>query len=172
MAAHCQTSRLSSLTASASCATLLASPGMTISGRCCRKGFGVRPEPADHRAVIREPATAVSCPYSLKALCARWRRTGPDVLNDLPTAVGLAFEHDDVAAFGSDLGAVVGGRRRLRRRTSGWLRAVWRVGLAPRLRGFWPGLRESRLGGGGGGKGRCEARGKGRNAMAARREQW
>src|SRR6266576_4777801 len=120
---------------------------MTISGRCCRKGFGVRPEPADHRAVIREPATAVSCPYSLKALCARWRRTGPDVLNDLPTAAGLAFEHDDVAAFGSDLGSVVGGRRRLRRRTSGWLRAVWRVGLAPRLRGFWPGLRESRLGG-------------------------
>ena len=69
-------------------------------------GFGVRAEPADHRAVFREPATAVSCPYSLKALCARWRRTGPDLLNDLPTAVGLAFEDDYVAAFGSDLGVV------------------------------------------------------------------
>ena len=66
----------------------------------------MRPEPADHRAVIREPAAAVSCPSSLKDLCARWRRTGPDALNDLPTAVGLAFEDDYVAAFGSDLSAV------------------------------------------------------------------
>ena len=75
---------------------MLASPGMTISRRCCRKGFGVRPEPADHRAVIREPATAVlALSLSLsEALCARWRGTGPDVLNDLPTAVGLAFEDD------------------------------------------------------------------------------
>lgn len=87
---------------------MLASPGMTISRRCCRKGFGVRPEPADHRAVIREPTTAVlALSLSLsEALCARWRGTGPDVLNDLPTAVGLAFEDDYVAAFGSDLSAV------------------------------------------------------------------
>lgn len=68
----------------------------------------MRPEPADHRAVIREPATAVlALSLSLsEALCARWRGTGPDVLNDLPTAVGLAFEDDYVAAFGSDLSAV------------------------------------------------------------------
>jgi hypothetical protein len=36
------------------------------------------------------------------SLCARWRGTGPDVLNDLPAAVWLAFEDDDVAAFGGD----------------------------------------------------------------------
>ena len=33
---------------------------------------------------------------------ARWRRTRPDVLNDLPAAVWLAFVDDDVAAFGGD----------------------------------------------------------------------
>ena len=38
-------------------------------------------------------------------LCARWRGTGPDVLNDLPTAVWLAFEDDYVAAFGGDFSA-------------------------------------------------------------------
>ncbi len=36
---------------------------------------------------------------------ARWRRTGPYVLNDLPTAVWLAFEDDDIAAFGGDFSA-------------------------------------------------------------------
>jgi len=35
-------------------------------------------------------------------LRARWRGTGPDVLNDLPTAVWLAPEDDDVAAFGAN----------------------------------------------------------------------
>src|SRR5713101_8160744 len=35
-------------------------------------------------------------------LCAGWRGTGPDVLNDLPTAVWLAFEDNYVAAFGGD----------------------------------------------------------------------
>jgi hypothetical protein len=36
-------------------------------------------------------------------LCARWRRAGPNVLNDLPTAVWLALKDDYVAAFGGDL---------------------------------------------------------------------
>jgi len=38
-------------------------------------------------------------------LCSRWRGTSPDVLNDLPTAVWLAFEDDYVAAFGGDFSA-------------------------------------------------------------------
>lgn len=38
-------------------------------------------------------------------LCARWRGAGPDVLNDLPTAVWLAFEDDYVATFGRDFSA-------------------------------------------------------------------
>jgi hypothetical protein len=33
---------------------------------------------------------------------AGWRRTGPDLLNDLPTAVCLPFENGYVAAFGGD----------------------------------------------------------------------
>jgi len=37
--------------------------------------------------------------------CARWRGPGPDVLNNLPTAVWLASEDDNVAAFGSDFSA-------------------------------------------------------------------
>jgi hypothetical protein len=41
----------------------------------------------------------------LHDLCARWRGTGPDVLNNLPNAVWLAFEDDYVAAFGSELSA-------------------------------------------------------------------
>jgi len=41
----------------------------------------------------------------MDGLCPRWRGTGPDVLNDLPTAVWLALENDYVAAFGGDLGA-------------------------------------------------------------------
>ena len=36
---------------------------------------------------------------------AGWRGTGPDVLNDLPTAFWLAFEDDYVAAFGGDFSA-------------------------------------------------------------------
>jgi len=35
-------------------------------------------------------------------LCAGWRGTGPDVLNDLPAAVWLVFEDEYVAAFGGD----------------------------------------------------------------------
>ena len=48
-----------------------------------------------------------SCPVgtTIYGLCARWRSTRPDVLNDLPTAVWLAFEDDDVAAFGGDFSA-------------------------------------------------------------------
>jgi len=36
---------------------------------------------------------------------ARRRGAGPDVLNDLPTAVWLALEDDDVAAFGGESSA-------------------------------------------------------------------
>lgn len=36
----------------------------------------------------------------LRSLCARRRGTGKDLLNDLPTAVWMAFENDYVAAFG------------------------------------------------------------------------
>jgi hypothetical protein len=39
------------------------------------------------------------------SLCASGRYACPDLLNDLPTAVWLPFEDDDVAAFGSDAGA-------------------------------------------------------------------
>ena len=42
---------------------------------------------------------------TMNGLCAWWRATGPDVLNDLPTAVWLAFEDNDVAAFGGDFSA-------------------------------------------------------------------
>src|ERR1700731_3595193 len=41
----------------------------------------------------------------LRCLCAWWRGASPDVLNDLPTAVRLAFEDDYVAAFGGDFSA-------------------------------------------------------------------
>src|SRR5271155_5233590 len=38
-------------------------------------------------------------------LCARWRGTGEDLLNHLPTPVLLAFEDDYVTAFGANLSA-------------------------------------------------------------------
>src|ERR1700722_5488529 len=38
----------------------------------------------------------------LGPLCARWRCTHPGVLNNLPTAVVLAFEDHYVAAFGGN----------------------------------------------------------------------
>ncbi len=41
----------------------------------------------------------------MNGLCAGWRGTSPDVLNNFPTAVWLAFEDDYVAAFGGDFGA-------------------------------------------------------------------
>ena len=55
-------------------------------------------------------ASSLSCgPFKgekfLVGLCARWRGTGPDVLNDLPTSVWLALEDDYVAAFGGDFSA-------------------------------------------------------------------
>jgi hypothetical protein len=52
------------------------------------------------------PHSKAAATKSLMAgLCAGWRRTGPDVLNDLPTAVWLTFEDDYVAAFGGDFSA-------------------------------------------------------------------
>src|ERR1700722_10412557 len=39
---------------------------------------------------------------SARSSCARWWRAHPGVLNDLPTAVVLAFEDDYVAAFGGN----------------------------------------------------------------------
>ena len=48
---------------------------------------------------------SILVPAAMAGLCARWRGAGPDVLNDLPTAVWLAFEDDYVAAFGGDFSA-------------------------------------------------------------------
>ena len=44
------------------------------------------------------------------SLCARWRGAGPDLLNNLPTAVWLAFKDEYVAAFGRDSSAGGDGR--------------------------------------------------------------
>ena len=40
----------------------------------------------------------------MRSSCARWRGAHPGVLNDLPTAAGLAFEDHYVAAFGRNFG--------------------------------------------------------------------
>jgi hypothetical protein len=54
----------------------------------------------------RRPLKKAAAAKSLMGrLCAGRRGTGPDVLNDSPTAVRLAFEDDYVAAFGGDFSA-------------------------------------------------------------------
>ena len=58
-------------------------------------------EPAARRVVhsLRKAAATESL---MSRLRARWRGTGPDLLNDLPPAVWLALEDNNVAAFGGD----------------------------------------------------------------------
>jgi hypothetical protein len=57
---------------------------------------------------LRENGTAnkaVATKSSMGGLRARWRGAGKHMLNDLPAAVWLAFEDDDVASFGGDFSA-------------------------------------------------------------------
>ena len=48
---------------------------------------------------------AAATKLGMRGLCASWRGAGPDLLNNLPTAVWLAFKDEYVTAFGRDFSA-------------------------------------------------------------------